>query len=138
MWLVLLRDSSEGSAPAPRTRPAPEAKRARTLRPEPALLCAACGHAITSERERIAVKGRHDHHCVNPAGLIFHIGCFRDARGCRVRGAATTEFTWFPGFAWRYAVCAACGEHLGWRFDAEADGFFGLVLDRLRSGAEGE
>lgn len=96
-----------------------------------ALLCAACGTPVTSDEDRIAMAGRHEHRCVNPHGILFHIGCFRSAPGCRVWGAATTEFTWFPGFAWRYAECKNCGVHLGWLYEGEAESFFGLILARL-------
>jgi len=102
--------------------------------PEHALVCALCRHPITSERQRIEVNGSHQHHCVNPAGLLFHIGCFGDAPGCAAWGEPTTEFTWFPGFAWCYALCRSCRAHLGWRFGGTADDvFFGLVLNRLAS-----
>ena len=96
------------------------------------IVCAACGHAITTERQRIEVKGRHEHRCVNPDSVIFHIGCFHRAPGCIVHGVPITEFTWFPGFAWNYALCAGCFSLLGWHYQgADAAGFFGLILDRL-------
>ncbi|WP_309894379.1 hypothetical protein [Archangium sp.] len=42
----------------------------------------------------------------------------------------SAEASWFPGFVWEIALCAACGTHLGWCFHGESD-FLGLVLDRL-------
>jgi hypothetical protein len=69
---------------------------------------------------------------MNPAGLLFHIGCFGEAIGCTVVGPDSLEYPWFPGFAWRFAMCAACGRHLGWQFRSEGKpSFFGLILDRL-------
>lgn len=97
----------------------------------PRLLCVRCRHPITDSDQRIDVSGSHAHTCTNPLGLTFHIGCFRDAPGCASIGAATTEYTWFPGYAWRIADCAKCGVHLGWQFTSPADGFFGLIVDRL-------
>jgi hypothetical protein len=90
---------------------------------------------VTSEDERIAVDGGHGHHVVNPHGFAFDIGCFREAAGCVTAGAPTFEFTWFPGYAWRHALCGGCGTHLGWCFAAAASGFFGLVLERLTTEA---
>lgn len=101
---------------------------------EHAIVCAACLAVITTTRQRIAVQGSHDHRFVNPAGLVFHIGCFAEAVGSTIVGPDSLEYPWFPGFAWRYAMCGGCGTHLGWHFRAERKpSFFGLVLDRLRA-----
>lgn len=99
-----------------------------------AIVCAACRHPVTSEHLRISVDQRHQHRCVNPQGIVFHIGCFRDAPGCRTVGQPTMEFTWFQGFAWDYALCGACAALLGWRFQSAGRlPFFGLILNRLAS-----
>jgi hypothetical protein len=96
------------------------------------LVCAACGAAITHRRNAIDVAGAHEHTFVNPAGIIFPIRCFRAAPGCRELGTFTEEFSWFPGFAWRYAFCAACREHLGWVYAAAAGGvFYGFIAEKL-------
>jgi hypothetical protein len=96
------------------------------------IVCAACGHPVTTERQCMEMNGRHEHRCVNPDGVIFHIGCFRHAPGCVTHGVPTTEFTWFPSFAWNYALCAGCSTLLGWQYHgADAAVFFGLILNRL-------
>jgi hypothetical protein len=72
------------------------------------------------------------HTFANPHGLVFEIGCFREAAGCSLLGAPTDEFTWFHGFRWRVACCMRCLCHLGWCFTSGAGGrFFGLIVDRL-------
>jgi hypothetical protein len=93
--------------------------------------CAACGHAIADEAARIERDGAHVHAFVNPAGIAFTIGCFREAPGCRAEGEESTVWSWFPGFAWTVALCARCGTQLGWLFRGEAMGFFGLIVSRL-------
>jgi hypothetical protein len=99
---------------------------------EPGILCRACLHPITRVSERIAVQGSHRHTFANPHGLVFEIGCFRQASGCAAAGAATDEFTWFAGYSWRVCVCSACLVHLGWRFSSRSgDVFHGLIVDRL-------
>ncbi len=103
--------------------------------PEEELYCFACGSAVTRGRERIAVGGTHSHTFTNPAGYVFRIGCFRSAPGCAQAGDFTEEYSWFSGYAWRYALCAGCRVHLGWSFQGPDPGFFGLVLDRLVGGA---
>jgi hypothetical protein len=98
--------------------------------PDTPLRCARCGLVITHERHRTTVNGRHAHTRVNPHGFVFHFGCFAEAEGCLVRGPPTAEDSWFPGFVWEFAHCAACHTHLGWAFHGDGS-FFGLLLDRL-------
>jgi hypothetical protein len=100
---------------------------------EKRLFCALCRHPITHQDERIPVNGRDEHTCTNPGGYTFRIGCFREAAGCTAVGAGTTAHTWFKGYAWQVALCASCERHLGWRFQAPAGYFHGLILDRLTS-----
>ena len=95
------------------------------------ILCTHCGNPITHRGERIAVSGSHTHTCSNPHGFVFVIGCFRSAPGCRHESSATAEHSWFSGYQWSIAACAQCDRHLGWRFNAPADHFYGLILDRL-------
>jgi hypothetical protein len=95
------------------------------------LLCARCAHPVTRQGECIAVDGGHEHRRINPAGYRFHFGCFRAAPGCTMHGATSSEHTWFAGYAWRIANCASCFGHLGWRYERGADGFYGLILERL-------
>ncbi|BAV32738.1 hypothetical protein SCL_0416 [Sulfuricaulis limicola] len=100
---------------------------------EKRLFCAACRHPVTHQDQRIPVQGAHEHHCTNPHGIAYHISCFREAPGCAPIGEATTEFTWFPGYAWRIALCTNCRAHLGWRFQSPDDYFHGLIVARLTS-----
>jgi hypothetical protein len=116
--------SPQGS-PAGQTVDSPEEKA-----PDAPLCCVRCGHVITRESHRTTVNGRHTHTCFNPYGFVFHFGCFAQAEGCLVVGPPTAEESWFAGYAWEYAHCAACHAHLGWAFHGEGS-FFGLVLERL-------
>jgi hypothetical protein len=100
---------------------------------EQAILCRFCGSTITSRAAAVSKNGRHEHVFFNPAGIAFEISCFRDAPGCVVQGEATTDFSWFSGYAWQYALCATCLSHLGWRFSSDRDSFFGLITGRLLS-----
>ena len=125
-----LQRRARGEQPARVTRP--DVEDDRSLHRGRPIVCAACGHRITSAAARIEMDGRHEHHCVNPHGYAFDIGCFGEAPGCRSAGVPTLEFTWFPGFAWSHALCGNCHELLGWRYEgAEAKSFYGLILGRL-------
>lgn len=113
----------------------PERRRAGGVDAQPKkdrrLYCIRCRHQVTHEDERIPMRGGNEHTFTNPHGFVFHIGCFRNARGCAPVGTPTLEHTWFPGYAWRIALCASCETHLGWGFGAAADRFYGLIVDRL-------
>lgn len=89
---------------------------------------------MASARSRSVIGGSHAHVFANPGGLVFEIGCFQEAFGCRGEGPFVAEFSWFAGFAWQVAVCRACEAHLGWRYrplSGAAPGFWGLILSRL-------
>lgn len=99
---------------------------------EPWVRCAACAARITPERAQIAINGAHEHEFMNPAAIRFVIACFSEAPGCVGHGDSSTVWTWFPGRAWRIALCKACDAHLGWSFEkAESATFFGLIADRI-------
>ena len=93
--------------------------------------CARCRNDVTAGRFAIEVDGAHAHTFRNPAGWSFRMGCFAEAPGAAVSGMATYAHTWFPGHAWRFAHCTACGTHLGWWFVGGSSAFCGLVLTRL-------
>jgi len=96
------------------------------------LLCRNCHQIISSPSERIEVQGSHKHTFANPQGIIFEIGCFKNALGCNYSGVPTDEYTWFRGFRWRVALCGHCLTHLGWLFMSSANSSFnGLILNRL-------
>lgn len=95
------------------------------------LCCIRCGDPITDASARVERCGIHEHSQVNPHGFIWHFGCFARAPGCLALGPPTDHFSWFAGYRWQIAHCSGCDLHLGWRFEADGDRFWGLVLDRL-------
>ncbi len=96
------------------------------------ILCRQCANMVTGPDEGIWMNGSHRHTFANPVGVVYEIGCFNSAPGSRVVGPASDEFTWFPGYLWRVAICSQCLTHIGWYFLHSAGyGFHGLILDRL-------
>ncbi len=95
------------------------------------ILCKACQYPITSLVHKIEVNGKHRHIFSNPGGFVFEIGCFSLANGCVNQGTPTLKYSWFSGFAWRYALCSNCYLHLGWFYQSEQDSFYGLILNNL-------
>jgi hypothetical protein len=118
-------------APVVASDECPQASDDRTA--ERILVCARCGQRLTSDSERISVKGAHEHTFANPHGIVFHIGCFAAATGCQVIPPPSSEWSWFPGYAWEIELCGACEAHLGWLFQSSSAVFHGFILDRLRS-----
>jgi len=98
------------------------------------LRCAHCGHVITHRDEAITVSGSHEHSFVNPAGLLFTVRLFCRASGCRFHGRPSPQFSWFPGYLWRIALCGGCGGHLGWLFQGAADEFVALIAAAIKEG----
>ena len=97
-----------------------------------ALLCRTCGQPVARHRDRIEVNGKHVHALFNPMGILFEVGCFARAPGCRFEGEFSLEFTWFRGHAWRFAFCRQCGTQLGWDYRGGMGGFVGLIMTELR------
>ena len=100
------------------------------------LLCAACRNVVTGLEQRIVVSGSHRHTFANPHGMIYRIGCFAAAAGCKPWGEASWQFTWFAGYAWTVEQCLRCDAHLGWQFSSGLHTFHGLVYDRLAEPTE--
>lgn len=94
--------------------------------------CKHCNSKITLDSEQIQVAGGFQHTFLNPAGNIFHIGCFQKANGCVVIGIPSTEWSWFESYSWQIALCGDCLNHLGWFFNSgNQSSFFGLIIDTL-------
>ena len=102
--------------------------------PSERLHCIRCRYPITTEENRISVRGEGQFKVSNPMGVNFALGCFGEALGCQVYGEPTTAHTWFNGYTWQFAHCAQCGDHLGWYYkNKDSHYFFGLILDKLAS-----
>lgn len=126
---LLFRESdfpAHGPALADRDRSEPDDSGRR------ALLCRTCDLPVARMRDRIRVDGKHVHALFNPSGVLFEVACFAQAPGCRFEGEFTSAFTWFAGYAWRFAMCARCAAHLGWEYRGADGGFAGLIMAELR------
>jgi hypothetical protein len=113
-------------------RPIGEEEEKREVGPIKAIWCRFCGSEVTGTDQKIAVHGSHTHTFFNPTGIVFELGCFSAAPGCRKAGEATSEFTWFAGHVWRIALCRRCNSHLGWFFEKGDQSFYGLILTKIR------
>lgn len=98
-----------------------------------AYYCARCGIFMTRASLGIRLAGKHEHVLANPAGMMFRVVCFKDAPGAVAVGNATSQFTWFPGYDWRLALCTGCDTHVGWMYEGTGSPavFFGLIRPML-------
>ena len=99
---------------------------------EPAAIrCAQCELRLTTADAGVERGGAHRREFTNPAGIIFRVRAFRWIAACKHLGNPTSEHSWFPGYAWRIALCPDCGTHLGWGFESGEDRFHGLIATRI-------
>jgi cereblon len=66
---------------------------------------------------------------INPHGFIHEVLTLREALNVVLAGPPVPADSWFPGFEWRYCLCASCQSHLGWSYhrpEAASATFFGL------------
>lgn len=113
------------------SRPDVQEEKGKSGRADEALVCTSCLNTVTLRDHAVSINGSHTHTFFNPQGIVFELGCFREASGCLVMGEATSEFTWFPDSVWRFALCRKCGIHLGWHYELRESEFYGLILARL-------
>ncbi len=95
------------------------------------IFCVYCNNLITNHNYQIRISESHKHVFANPHGIVFEIGCFKEAMGCTVFNESSREFSWFTGYHWRIAVCNNCQNHNGWLFTSNTNSFFGLILEKL-------
>jgi hypothetical protein len=128
MFPLLLLDLEKEAPPADHDAPSDSDD---VNDPERVVRCATCDHEVARFDDRFAQDGRAEHVFTNPGGYTFVIGCWRQAAGCVGIGEESTEWSWFPGCAWRVAVCRKCTAQLGWLFRGDDVTFAGLILNRI-------
>ncbi len=126
MTTLLLREKTGGSSHIDTT-----SKTEEFQEPEDIFLCRFCGGMITAVTDIIVVNDLHNHTFFNPAGIIYEVRCFQKAPGCIEKGLPSSDFSWFSGYMWSLAHCRGCHTHMGWKFIAPEDSFFGLISGHL-------
>jgi len=108
------------------------------------MTCAECEERVASADDVFAMSAEGPQSIyVNPNGHLHETLTLHRATGLRCITRPSTEFSWFPGYAWEIAQCAHCSSHMGWRFTAARRGlrpaaFWGICRRSLavRSDAE--
>lgn len=101
--------------------------------------CKRCRNKIACYADIFAMaKGNVNANYCNPAGYIHETLTVHKTADTAVKmvDRASTEFSWFPGYAWQIAVCRECDTHIGWKFIAVTKNlkpktFFGLSCKSL-------
>jgi len=100
--------------------------------------CARCGVYLTESGALLNINGATEHSYTNPAGIRCNFMTFLHCDNVLVHEDLYVEHSWFPQYGWRFLMCQACFLHLGWKYDSvregtEPDGFFGMLIDSLKS-----
>ncbi|XP_015604094.1 protein cereblon homolog [Cephus cinctus] len=80
----------------------------------------------------------------NPLGIQFGLITVSKAFCVGIAGKWHTEFSWFPGYAWKHCMCNYCSSVLGWMFEPietatserifpSSKGFYALILNQILS-----
>lgn len=81
-------------------------------------VCAACAARLAREDWVLEAATQGPLVFANPHGRFFELLLVTRVVGGAFERHATTEFTWFAGYAWRIGSCARCRAHIGWHFEA--------------------
>lgn len=100
--------------------------------------CAYCGAFITDSAAMITIQGARDHSFVNPAGVLCNFTTFVTCQNVTAHQELYVQHSWFPGYGWRFLLCARCFQHIGWKYDAVREGlrppsFFGILVESVDS-----
>lgn len=101
--------------------------------------CKRCKTRIASYSDIFAMaKGNVNANYCNPAGYIHETLTVNKTveKSVSMVDRPSTDFSWFPGYAWQIAVCSKCSSHIGWKFVAvtknlKPKAFFGLSCKSL-------
>jgi cereblon len=126
------RSSAPAKGRAKRRLPADEESAGRSKR----ILCRWCGEALSDVSAIFATSASGTAQTfLNPYGFLHEVVTVRWARSLTLSGPPTTEFTWYPGYAWEVASCGRCRAHVGWAFRAvsneEPERFWALRRDGI-------
>jgi hypothetical protein len=100
--------------------------------------CSACGAYISSSRTLVKLNGTARHAFVNPAGIRCNFLTFSAAENVIAYADLYLLHSWFPGYGWKFLMCAICSQHLGWKYESVRRNlslrvFYGLLKDAVEA-----
>lgn len=96
------------------------------------LICRRCNIQLGDQAEIFSLSSEGPQGAfVNPGGHVHETLTLYRAKNLRLTGTPSTEYSWFPGYAWTIAECGRCFSHIGWKFTATSrqlvpDKFYGF------------
>uniref|UniRef100_A0A0A9YEK0 Protein cereblon n=1 Tax=Lygus hesperus TaxID=30085 RepID=A0A0A9YEK0_LYGHE len=99
--------------------------------------CHTCDNLIGYQKDFFAmsVEGAQSTY-VNPGGYVHDTITLSTATNLIIISNPSTEYSWFPGYAWEIAVCCHCQKHIGWKFTSKKlvpKTFWGLSRQSLHT-----
>ncbi|XP_054276612.1 protein cereblon [Macrosteles quadrilineatus] len=83
------------------------------------LCCRSCTNTVGSDSDLFSMSTEGPQSTfVNPNGYLHETITLYKVKSIYAVGLPSTEFSWFPGYAWTIAKCNHCNHHLGWMFTA--------------------
>ena len=104
----------------------------------PVLCCRNCNEEIGKQEDIFSMSSEGPQGAyVNPGGYVHETLTLYKAKNLSLIGAPSTEYSWFPGYAWTICQCRYCDSHMGWKFKATKPNmvpkkFWGLSRRSLR------
>ncbi|XP_051160441.1 protein cereblon [Leptopilina boulardi] len=103
-------------------------------------VCNKCNLFIGKQSDMFPMnrEGPQGTYC-NLGGFLYETVTLYKAQGLILSGnEPSSEYSWFPGYAWTIVTCQQCQNHMGWLFTAENNNlrpksFWGLTRRGLRS-----
>jgi len=82
-----------------------------------ALCCRRCGAEVAAQDDIFSMSQEGPQSAyVNPGGYVHETLTLYKTRRLYLVGETSTEYSWFPGYAWTIAQCKGCHCHMGWKF----------------------
>lgn len=102
------------------------------------LCCRNCGEEISKQEDIFSMSREGPQGAyVNPGGYVHETLTLYKAKNLTLVGDSSTEYSWFPGYAWTICQCRYCDSHMGWKFTASSSKlaprkFWGLSRRSIR------
>lgn len=83
------------------------------------LACRSCQTKLADQQDIFSLSSEGPQGAfINAGGHLHETLTLYRADNLNLVGSPSTEYSWFPGYAWTIIECSSCLHHIGWRFTA--------------------